>query len=60
VLAALRGALVAGVVAGQRAVLCRLTGHSWTDMAYPPACSQCGRTQTAGSSPPEEGHALAA
>jgi hypothetical protein len=39
----LRGVLAAG----QRAVQCRVIGHTWTDMAYPPACSQCGRTQVA-------------
>ena len=44
-LSQLRGVLAAGVVAGQRVMHCRLIGHTWTDMSYPPACTQCGRTQ---------------
>jgi hypothetical protein len=44
-LSQLRGVLVAGVVASQRAVHCRLVGHTWTDRCYPPACTQCGRSQ---------------
>jgi hypothetical protein len=44
-LSQLRGVLAAGVTASQRVVHCRLTGHTWTDRCYPPACSQCGRSQ---------------
>ena len=33
------------MAAGQRATRCRRRGHLWTEMAYPPACAQCGRTR---------------
>lgn len=36
----------------QRSSRCRRQGHLWTDMAYPPACSQCGRTRPVTPTPP--------
>lgn len=44
-LAMFRGVFAAGLFGGRRSVLCRITGHTWTEMSDPPACSQCGRTQ---------------
>lgn len=45
-LAMFRGVFAVGLFGGgRRSVLCRITGHTWTDMSDPPACSQCGRTR---------------